>query len=99
MKKKEKINIGQEVNNYVKFLKSSIFIRLTSILMRICTFGHWIQLPIIFEVNIGQKVNIGQISEVLNFHPIDLKFEQDFQKNDHHVSRGLAIILDLSVNL
>jgi len=93
VKKKEKINIGQEVNNYVKFLKSSIFIRLTSILTRICTFGHWIQLPIIFEVNIGQ------ISEVLNFHPIDLKFEQDFQKNDHHVSRGLAIILDLSVNL
>ena len=27
--------------------------------------------PIIFEVNIGQKVNISQISKVVNFHPID----------------------------
>ena len=34
------------------------------------------QPPIIFEVNIVQKVNIGQIAEIVNFHPIDLKFEE-----------------------
>ena len=40
--------------------------------------------PIIFEVNIKQKVNIGPRSttkvvfrKFLNFHPIDLKFEED----------------------
>ena len=34
-----------------KFLNLSIFIRLTWNLNRICTFGRWIQLSIIFEVN------------------------------------------------
>ena len=28
-------------------------------------------------MNIGQKVNIGRISKIVNFHPIDLKFEED----------------------
>ena len=28
------------------------------------------------KVNIDQKVNIGQISEILNFNPIKLKFEE-----------------------
>ena len=37
---------------------------------------HWLQPPIIFEVNIGQKVNIGRISKIANFHLIDLKFEE-----------------------
>ena len=38
---------------------------------------------------------MGQISEILNFHSIDLKLEQDFHKNDRRVSRGLAATLDL----
>ena len=38
---------------------------------------HWIQPPIIFEVHIGQKVNIGQISKIVNFHPIHLKFDEE----------------------
>ena len=38
------------VNNFVKFLKSSIFISLTWNLKRICISGHLIQQPIIFEV-------------------------------------------------
>ena len=36
----------------VVFVKWSIFIRLTWNLKRISIFGHWIQLPIIFEVKI-----------------------------------------------
>ena len=28
------------------------------------------------EVNIGQKVNIGRISKIVNFHPIHLKFKE-----------------------
>ena len=28
-------------------------------------------------IPIGQKVNIGLISNIVNFHPIDLKFEED----------------------
>ena len=47
-------------------------------LKRICQFGHWIQPPIIFNVKIGQKVNnLGEVSKILNFHPIDLKFEEE----------------------
>ena len=33
--------------------------------------------PIIFEVNMDQKVIIGHISKIVNFHLIDLKFEKD----------------------
>ena len=33
--------------------------------------------PIIFEINIKQKVNIGRICKIVSFHPIDLKFEED----------------------
>ena len=68
---------GQEVNivprstTKVVFLKSSIFIWLTWNLKRICMSGHWIQPPIIFEVNIGR------ISKIVNFHPIDLKFGEE----------------------
>ena len=46
--------------------------------------GRLIQTPITFVVNVGekinvdQKVNIDQISKILNFHPIDLKFEEHF---------------------
>ena len=43
---------------------------------RIYISGQWIEPPIIFEVNIDQKVNIGQISEILNFHPIDLNLKR-----------------------
>ena len=46
-----------------------------------------------------QKVNIGKISEILNFHVINLKYEQDFHKNDDRVSHGLAAILDLPQNI
>ena len=65
-------------------VKSSIFIWLTWTLRKMCISGHWIQPKIIFEVNIGQKVNICQISnfsgisKILNFYPIELKFEEDF---------------------
>ena len=41
----------------------------------------------------------GQSSEILNFHLIDLKFEQDFHKNYNYVSHGLAAMLDLRENL
>ena len=35
---------------------------------------------IIFEVSIGQKVNmLSEVSKILNFHPSDLTFEEDFQ--------------------
>ena len=30
-----------------------------------------------FDGNIGQKVNIGQISKIVNFHHIYLKFEEE----------------------
>ena len=63
----------------VVFLKSTIFNRFTWNLKRICKSGHWIQPPIIFEVNFSQKVNIGQISKVVNFHQIALKFEETLQ--------------------
>ena len=29
------------------------------------------------KVNTGEKVNIGQISKIVSFHLIDLKFEED----------------------
>ena len=45
-------------------------------LKRICISGHWIEPPIIFEVNISQK-DIGRISKIVNFHPIALKFEEE----------------------
>ena len=73
----KKVNISQRSTTLVRFLKSSIFIRLTWNLKRICISGHWIQPPIIFEVSIGQKDNKGRISEIVNFHPIDLKFEEN----------------------
>ena len=47
--------------------------------------GHWIQPPIIFMVTIGekvkinQKVSIGQISKIINFNSINLKFEEHLQ--------------------
>ena len=44
--------------------------------MSICKTGNQIQQTIIFEVNVGQKDNIGQLSKIINFHPIDLKFEE-----------------------
>ena len=54
-----------------------------------CPVGDWLwgQLgnvnllfSIIFEVSIGQKVNmLSAVSKILNFHPIDLKFEEGFQ--------------------
>ena len=31
---------------------------------------------LIFKVNIDQMVNIGQISKILNFNPINMKFEE-----------------------
>ena len=68
-------HLWAKVNNFFRFLKSSIFICLISNLTRICISGKWIQPTIIFEVNIGQKVNKGQISKIANFHLIDLKFE------------------------
>ena len=43
----------------------------------ICISGHGIQPAIIFNVNIGQNNNIGQISKIVNFNPIDLKFEEE----------------------
>ena len=27
----------------------------------------------------GQNINIGQLSKIVNFHPIDLKFEEDLR--------------------
>ena len=54
-----------KVNNFVNFLKSLISIWLTSYLKRISRSGHWTQPSIIFEVNIDQKVNIGQRSTTL----------------------------------
>ena len=48
----------------------------------VCMSGLWIQPPMNFEVTIGekvnrdQKVNIGRISKILNFNPINLKFEE-----------------------
>ena len=50
---------------------------------------------IVFEVNIDQKVNIGQrsttgeISKILNFHPIDLKFEEDLYFTSLNSTRQL----------
>ena len=63
--------------NMAKFMKSSIFIRLTWYLNSIFISRRWIQPAIIFEVNTGQKVNIDWVSKIVNFHPIDLKFEED----------------------
>ena len=68
------VNIGQRSTTKLEFLKSSIFIPLTWNLKRICISGFWIQPPIIFVVNISQKVIISRISKVVNFHAIDLKF-------------------------
>jgi len=73
----QKVNIGQRSTTKVEFLKSSIFIQFSWNVKRIYISVHWIQPPIIFEVHIGQKVNIGQISKIVNFHPIHLKFEEE----------------------
>ena len=73
----QKVNIGQRSTTKEEFVKSSIFIQLTWNLKMICISGHWIQPPILFEVNIGKKVNIGWISKIVNFLPIHLKFEEE----------------------
>ena len=77
-----------KMSTQAEFLKSSIFIRLIWKLKSICISDHQIQPPINFEVNIDQKVNIDQnvnmshsskiVSKIVNFYPIDLKFEHDF---------------------
>ena len=72
----QKVNIGQRSTTEVVFPKFPIFIRLTWNLKIIYISGHWIEPPIIFDVNIYQKVNIGQMPKILNFNPIDLKFEE-----------------------
>ena len=72
-----KVNISPRSTTSLVFLKSPIFIRLTWNLKRIYISGHWIQPPIIFEVIISQKNNRGQISKIVNFHPIHLKFEYE----------------------
>ena len=46
-------------------------------LKRIFISAHWIQPPIISQVNRGQKINTGRISKIVNFHMIDLKFGED----------------------
>ena len=74
----QKINIVPSSTTKVVFIKSSIFIPLIWNLKRIYISGHWIQSPIILEVHIGQKVNIGRISKIVNFHPIAVKFEEEF---------------------
>ena len=61
----QKVNIDQSGQHRPKgqfgpnFQKSSIFIRLTWNLNRICISGQWIQPLITFEVILGQKENIG----------------------------------------
>ena len=78
---KVKRSKGQQICQISKILN---FHLLTINLNRIFISAYCIQPPIIFEVNIGQKVqhwpkvnNLGEISEILIFHPIDLKFEED----------------------
>ena len=63
---------GQQRPNISKIVN----FHLTWNLNRIFRSSHWIQPPIIFDVNIGQKVNIGRISKTVTFHLIHLKFEQ-----------------------
>ena len=43
----------------------------------ICISGQWIQPPHIFEGNIGQQADTGLISKIVNYNPIDLKFEEE----------------------
>ena len=74
-----------KVNKFVKFLKSSIFIRLTWNLKRIYISGHWIKPANYFW---GQQTPKGLhwpkvsnqivVSKILTFHPTNLKFEEDF---------------------
>ena len=54
--------MGPRSTTKVVFLIYSIFIRLTWNLERIYISGQWIQPPIIIEVNMDQKFNIGQRS-------------------------------------
>ena len=60
------------------FLKSSIFIRLTWNLKRIYISVTEFNQPIILEFHMRQKVNMGRIFKIVNFHPIDLKSEEEF---------------------
>jgi len=73
----QKVNISQRSTTSVRFLKSSIVIRLTWNLKSIYISGHWIQPANYFEVHTVQKVNIGRVSKTVNFHLIDVKFEEE----------------------
>jgi len=73
----QKVNIDPRSTTKEVFLKSSIFISLIWNLKRIFRSGHWIQPPNIFEVNLCQKDIIGRISKIVNFHPIELEFEEE----------------------
>ena len=62
VKRKKPIVFEVKRSTKAKFLKLIIFISLTWNLKRSCKSGHLIQPPITFEVNLGQKANIGQRS-------------------------------------
>jgi len=67
----EKVKIGPRSTTMVVFLKSSIFIPLTCKSSSNLKSSHGIQPPNIFEVNSSR------ISKIVNFHLIDLKFEEE----------------------
>ena len=72
----QKANICQRSTTQVRFIKSSFFIRLTWNLKRIYISDHWIQQVNYFWSQHRPKANnFGDISKILNFHPIDLKCE------------------------
>ena len=82
----------------VRFLNSSILIRLTSNLKNIYISGQWIQPTNYFWGHHGPKgqhrpkVNnkVG-ISKILNFHQIDLKFEVDLYFRSLNSTRQLFL--------
>ena len=58
--------------------------------------GQLIQPPIIFEACMGQKVNIGRISKIVNFQPIDLKFEEDLYFRSQTSTNQLLLMSTLT---
>ena len=73
----QKVNIGQRSTTKVVFLKSPIFIRLTWNLKRSYFSGQWIEPANYFWGLKLKRPAEASISKIDNFHPIDLKFEDD----------------------